>query len=78
MITAHKYLNLDICVINLSALIIQELLPQKVVRYDALLTKVVTTLGAEAKNVYPYALNFLFLLDKIQYHIKNDSFQLKQ
>lgn len=78
MITAHKYLNLDLSVINVSALIIQELLSQKAIRYDALLAKVVTTLGSESKNVYPYALNFLFLLDKIQYQIKEDIFQLKQ
>jgi hypothetical protein len=78
MITAHKYLNLDVCIIHVSALIIQELLPNKKVRYDALLAKIISNLGTEANAVYPYALNFLFALDKIKYQIIDDTFQLKQ
>lgn len=79
MITAHKYLNLDLSVINVSALIIQELKNNSLLQYDELLKSIVGALGLNAKDVFPYALNFLFLLDKIIYHKGSlDAFQLNE
>ncbi len=79
MITAHKYLNLELSVINVSALIIRELKKNKLLQYDELLKSIISILGIKAKEVFPYALNFLFLLDKIVYH-KNtlDAIQLNE
>lgn len=76
MITAHKYLNLDLSVINVSAVIIDKLTQNDLLKYDELLGIVVSILGKDAKDVFPYALNFLYLLDKIQYLPLSDSFQL--
>ena len=67
MIRAHKYLNLDLSVINVSALIIKGLKQNEVVQHDELLNFVVNALGANAKEIYPYAINFLYLLGKIEY-----------
>jgi hypothetical protein len=67
MIKAHKYLNLDLSVINVSALIIKGLKQNETVQYDELLQFVVNALGTSAKEVYPYAINFLYVLGKIQY-----------
>ena len=79
MIKAHKYLNLDLSVINVSALIIQELKHNSLLKYDELLKSVVSALGINARDVFPYALNFLFLFDKITYYKDGlDAFQLNE
>ena len=78
MITAHKYLNLDLSVINVSALIIDKLKKNSLLKYDELLALVIYALGKNAKEVFPYALNFLFLLNKLSYSPKLDLFQLNE
>lgn len=78
MITAHKYLNLDLSVINVSALIIDKLKKNSLLRYDELLTLVTQALGKNVKEIFPYALNFLFLLNKLSYLPELDVFQLNE
>lgn len=78
MITAHKYLNLDLSVINISALIIDRLKKDGVLKYDELRQNVIRTLGEKAKEAFPYALNFLFLLDKLVYIPHLDAFELNE
>lgn len=79
MITAHKYLNLDLSVIRISSLIIQHLKQNGLMEYDELLQGIVNELGDNAKEVYPYALNFLFLLNKINYQAGElDAFELNE
>jgi hypothetical protein len=77
MIRGHKYLNLDVSVINVSALIIKKLKKDNFLQYDELLGFVVSVLGESSKEVFIYALNFLFLVDKIQYFNDIDAFQWK-
>jgi hypothetical protein len=76
MITPHKYLNLDLSVINVSALIIDKLKKHSLLTYDELLNMTINALGKNAKEVFPYSLNFLFLLDKLHYSSQLDVFQL--
>ena len=45
MITAHKYLNLDLSVINISALIIDKLKKNSLLKYDELLSLILSNLG---------------------------------
>ncbi len=79
MIEPHKYLNLDVCVLNISAFIIKELQRTNLVKYDELLGSLVSKLGEETKEVYPYAIDFLFLLNKIKYHnAPVDAFELNE
>lgn len=78
MITAHKYLNLDLSVINISSLIIDKLKKNNLLKYDELQAIVVSILGEKSKEVFPYALNFLFLLDKISYLTELDTFELNE
>ena len=79
MITAHKYLNLDLSVVNVSALIIEELKRCNLLKYDELLKTIVSALGVSARDVFPYALNFLFLFGKITYYKDGlDAFQLNE
>lgn len=79
MITAHKYLNLDTSVIQVSAFIIQQLKKHSIIKYDELFYLVINSLGNRTKDVFPYALNFLFLVDKIVYHDNDlDAFELNE
>jgi hypothetical protein len=78
MIKGHKYLNLDVSVINVSALIIKKLKKDNFLQYDELLGFVVSVLGENSKNIFIYAINFLFLVDKIQYLSDIDVFQWKE
>ena len=74
MIKPDRHINPDISVINISAFILKQLNAFYDVDYDVLLKKVVDELGVEAKENYPYALNFLYLLGKLEYLEKTDSF----
>ncbi|SEN69349.1 hypothetical protein SAMN05444671_2114 [Flavobacterium sp. CF108] len=74
MIKPTRHTNPDYSVINISAYIIKLLKAQYSIEYDKLLGKVCNELGEKAKENYPYALNFLFLLDKIKYLEKTDTF----
>ena len=79
MITPHKYLDLDSCVLNISAVIIKELQRTKLIKYDELINSLASKLGNETKEVFPYAVDFLYLLDKIKYHnAPVDAFELNE
>ncbi len=68
MIRPHKYLNLDVSVINISGLIIEVLRENEIVPYSELLQIIVSKKGKSVVDNYPYAINFLFLLGKIEYY----------
>jgi hypothetical protein len=76
MIAPHKYLNLDSSVINVSALIIDKLKKNELLKYDELLKMTTDALGKNAKEVFPYSINFLFLVNKLYYNTEFDVFQL--
>ncbi|MCG6189127.1 ABC-three component system middle component 8 [Maribellus maritimus] len=75
MIKPDRHINPDISVINISAFILKQLNAFYDIDYDELLKKVVDELGVEAKENYPYALNFLYLLGKLKYEELTDSFK---
>lgn len=78
MITPDKYLDLKLSIINVSAYIIQSLQKIRVLSYTELESEVCQQLGKEAKPIITYSLNFLFLLDKIDYNSSIDSFSIKK
>jgi len=75
MIKPDRHTNPDFSVINISAFILKQLNAFYDISYDELMKKVVSNLGAQAKENYPYAINFLFLIDKILYIEQTDSFK---
>ncbi|MBU3011990.1 hypothetical protein KO506_11290 [Polaribacter vadi] len=77
MIKLDKHSNLDYSVINISAFLIKKLTYKGATKYDALLDDVLNEIGERASTNYPYALNFLFLLNKVIYNEKTDTFELK-
>lgn len=79
MITPQKYLNLDLSIVNVGALIIKELQHNSLVKYDELLSFLASNLGENVKEVYPYAIDFLYLLNVIKYHESPvDAFELNE
>lgn len=75
MIKPDRHTNPDISVINISAFILTQINSFYDISYDDLLKKVVDNIGEGAKENYPYALDFLYLLGRIVYMGKTDSFK---
>ena len=78
MIKPTKYLNLNYSLINISAILIDEFQQQNIISYDDLLQLTYDKVGKSSKEITPYALNFLFLLGKIEYHQGIDAFEYKK
>lgn len=78
MITPDKYFDLKNSVINVSASVIRALQKVNVLTFDELEAEVINTLGEDSKHIFPYALNFLFLLDKIEYNNSIYTFTVKK
>lgn len=78
MITPDKYFDLKNSVVNVSASIIRALQKINVLSYDELENEVCKSLGQDSKNIFPYALNFLYLLNKIEYNNSIYSFTIKK
>ncbi|RAV28045.1 ABC-three component system middle component 8 [Sinomicrobium soli] len=75
MIRPDRHTNPEFSVLNISSIILSELNTFYPIQYDTLLKKVTEVLGEEAKINFPYALNFLFLLGKLNYEQSTDSFK---
>ena len=77
MLNPDRHMNPDYSVINISANILNEIKISKSISYDDLLEKIISKINIRCKENYPYALNFLFLLDKIFYNVETDCFNIK-
>lgn len=75
MISAHKYLDLNISILNLGGIVLQILKKEGVVRYDELLNKLIIARGDNAKDVFIQTLSFLYLMGKIEYQKDIDSIE---
>jgi hypothetical protein len=78
MISPHKYLNLNLSVINLGGVILSILLEQEIMKYDELLERVLLNNGENAKEVFVPTLSFLYSIGKIEYRNEIDSIELKR
>jgi hypothetical protein len=78
MITPHKHMNLDCSVLRVSALMIREVAKRRTIDIESLRKRIVKKLGVDAELIFVPALNFLFLLDRIVYHPKNDTLEFKE
>jgi hypothetical protein len=77
MLTPRKSLNLEASVLRISALMLRELQKRGVIEFERLRTLVVRRVGSEGEPVFLSALNFLFLLGRVEYHLKNDTLEFK-
>jgi hypothetical protein len=77
MLTPRKHLNLDVSVLRVAALMLRELDKRGVIEFERLRGLIVRRAGSDAEIVFLPALNFLFLLGKIDYHLKNDTIEYR-
>ncbi len=75
MIKPDRHTNPDTSVINIGAFILKQLNSFYEISYDDLMKKVIENIGDSAKENYPYAINFLYLLGKLEYFEQTDSFK---
>ena len=75
MIAPHKYLNLNLSLLNLGGVILCIVKQDGVIKYDELLEKVILSRGINAKEVFIPALSFLYLLGKIEYQKDIDTIE---
>lgn len=75
MISAHKYLDLNLSLLNLGGVILNIIKEDNAVKYDELLEKVILARGINAKEVFIPALSFLYLLGKIEYQKDIDTIE---
>lgn len=76
MIKPHKYLDLKNCVISVSALMLKIMQENRIIKYDELFDYVIKANGDNVKYIFVPALDFLFLLGKIEYYQESDSLEL--
>lgn len=76
MIKPDKYLDFNVCVINLSATIINILLKNGISYYVEVLNQVKVIHGINSKYEFQNALNFLYLIGKLNYYPQNDTLEL--
>jgi hypothetical protein len=77
MLKPEKYMDPNISVISISAEIIRVLKKEQIVGYGDLIETIVKLKGERAKINFLPSINFLFLLDKIEYHVRADKIMLK-
>jgi hypothetical protein len=77
MLTPRKHLNLDVSVLRVSSIMLRELSKRGVLEFERLRLIVQRRVGADGDEQFLPALNFLFLLGKVAYHVKNDTLEYK-
>ena len=77
MLTPRKHLNLDVSVLRISAVMLRELRRRGVIEFETLRRLVIRRVGPDGDLAFVPALSFLFLLGKVEYHLKNDTIEYK-
>ena len=76
MLKPEKHLDPRFSVIHVGGLILKALKDNDMLTFSELLAALIDTTGPKIKEVYLPSLSFLFLLGKIQYYKRIDSFEL--
>lgn len=75
MIAPHKYLDLNLSILNLGGVILTIVKNEGAVKYDELLERVILARGENAKEVFIPTLSFLYVLGKIEYQRDIDTIE---
>ena len=75
MIRPSKHLDLDRSVLRVSSEVLRTLRKHRIMKYDAVVGFIGRKVGDTGDVVVGPALNLLFLLGRIEYHAKNDTFE---
>ena len=71
-------MNIQLSVVSISSDILLILSKNHTIKYDELVRRVITGKGEKAKEMVLPALNFLYLIGKVEYHNKIDSIEFIQ
>jgi hypothetical protein len=77
MLKPTKHLNPDLSVLNVAAHTLRLLSTQRTIKYDELYQRLERRLGEDLRPVFLPVISFLFLLGKVEYHTKNDTFEYR-
>lgn len=77
MLKPDKHTNPMLSIINITGLVIENLIENEIIGYDELLNRLVSETSERVKDVFVYSLCFLYLLDKIEYIPDLDALRLK-
>jgi len=77
MLKPDKHTNPVLSVVNIAGLIIKQIKSDEIVSYDDLLINLKNNTSDSVKDVFHYALSFLYLLDKVEYIPELDALRLK-
>ncbi|MDR1897763.1 MAG: hypothetical protein LBR10_13335 [Prevotellaceae bacterium] len=67
MIKPHKYLDLNLSLLNMGGVILNIIKETGVIKYDELLNRVILSRGNNATEVFIPTLGFLYIMGKIDY-----------
>lgn len=73
MLTPDKHTNIKFSLIYVSGIVLKTVQNNGIIRYDELLNATIKQTGNQAKDVFLFALSFLYLNNKIVYNQKLDS-----
>ena len=76
MITPDKHTNIKYSIIYISGIVLKTVQENGIIKFDELLNSIIKQTGNQAKEVFQYALSFLFLNNKIEYNQKLDSIKI--
>ena len=75
MLQPNKHLDLDQSVLRVSAIILSELGRRRILPFESVRKLVGRRIGDDADIVLMPAINLLFLLGRLKYHLKTDAFE---
>lgn len=78
MLRPDKYTDVKVSALYISGIIMQEMIQNKIIKYDDLKSRVISRLGERARDVFPIANSLLFLLGKIEYLRELDSIKVTE
>ncbi len=77
MLTPKKHLDLDTSLLRVASIILRELHKKSIVEFEQLRGLIARRVGANGEFAFLPALDFLFLMGKVEYHLHNDTLEYK-
>lgn len=75
MITPTKHMNLDLSVLRVASILLTHLARYNIMQMDEVQKCVERHLGADGTLILGDALNFLYILGKVDYHTQTDTLE---
>lgn len=78
MLTPAKHLDLERSTLRVSSEILAELKRRRIMDYSSIVKLVKRRTGDDGDAVVAPAISFLYLIGRLEYHTKNDTFEYVQ